>query len=233
MVCQVCNGRKAKRACPGVGSVPAAAPAAKTGEICPVCCGTKRLVEIKCPSDCVYLASARVHPPAAVTRQRERDYRFALSLLRQLTPATAETLVLIQAVLQQYRITSIPPLTDADVAEAASALVATLNTAAHGVIYEHQPASLVAQRVMQEIKAALVRSEAQGRHGLEREAIAALRRVQDAARHAAEALEGGATAYLDFLTRLPHELKAIAGDAGQRVAQVDEPATESPRIILP
>ena len=44
MVCPLCGERKAKRACPALNR-----------HICAVCCGTKRLVEINCPADCVYL----------------------------------------------------------------------------------------------------------------------------------------------------------------------------------
>ncbi len=53
MTCPLCSQRKARRACPALGH-----------QICAVCCGTKRLTQIPCPSDCVYLASAREHPPA-------------------------------------------------------------------------------------------------------------------------------------------------------------------------
>ena len=54
MTCPLCGARKARRACPGVGR-----------DICAVCCGTKRLVEIRCPATCGYLQSARVHPAAS------------------------------------------------------------------------------------------------------------------------------------------------------------------------
>ena len=42
-------------------------------EICPVCCGTKRESEIRCPETCGYLSSSRAHPPAQVRRQQEGD----------------------------------------------------------------------------------------------------------------------------------------------------------------
>jgi hypothetical protein len=61
MVCPLCGLRRARRACPALGK-----------QICAVCCGTKRLVEIQCPSDCVYLAVSREHPPAAVVRGAAR-----------------------------------------------------------------------------------------------------------------------------------------------------------------
>ena len=42
--CPLCDARKGRRACPAKGAL-----------ICPQCCGTKRLVLIDCPSDCVFL----------------------------------------------------------------------------------------------------------------------------------------------------------------------------------
>ena len=48
MLCPLCGKRNARRACPALGHL-----------ICAVCCGTKRLTEIACPSDCGYLATAR------------------------------------------------------------------------------------------------------------------------------------------------------------------------------
>ena len=81
MRCPICQTRPAKRQCPARGDM-----------ICAVCCGTKRLVEIRCPSDCGYLAS---RPPASAGRRPatararcgpaaagdERAHRTAVALL--------------------------------------------------------------------------------------------------------------------------------------------------------
>ena len=61
-VCPLCGARRAKRACPGVSR-----------DICAVCCGTKRLTEIRCPVDCGYLAVSREHPPASTVKQHQLD----------------------------------------------------------------------------------------------------------------------------------------------------------------
>jgi len=42
-------------------------------QICAICCGTKRLTQIACPSDCAWLATAREDPAAAVRRQQQGD----------------------------------------------------------------------------------------------------------------------------------------------------------------
>ena len=75
MTCSLCGQRKARRACPALGR-----------QICAVCCGTKRLTEIKCPSDCAYLVSSHEHPPAVVIRQHQRDVRAVRPVPAQLRP---------------------------------------------------------------------------------------------------------------------------------------------------
>ncbi|MDT3738854.1 MAG: hypothetical protein RO257_05065 [Candidatus Kapabacteria bacterium] len=47
VMCLSCNDSKGKRDCPALN-----------GMICSVCCGTKRLKEIQCPDDCLYLESS-------------------------------------------------------------------------------------------------------------------------------------------------------------------------------
>jgi hypothetical protein len=44
--CVYCHKTKGKRSCPGLG-----------GLICPTCCGQHRVIQIACPSDCVYLGA--------------------------------------------------------------------------------------------------------------------------------------------------------------------------------
>src|SRR5262245_36849038 len=46
--CPLCSERAGKRYCP-----------AKETQICAVCCGTKREIEIDCPSSCTYLKASR------------------------------------------------------------------------------------------------------------------------------------------------------------------------------
>src|SRR5581483_7578127 len=54
MACAICQIRRPKRSCPGVG-----------GAICSICCGQEREVSIACPLDCEYLQDARRHEKAA------------------------------------------------------------------------------------------------------------------------------------------------------------------------
>ena len=128
MLCPSCGQRKARRACPALGA-----------SICPVCCGTKRLVDIKCPSDCGYLASAREHPAAVVRRRQERDVEQLLPTIRHLTERQYQIFFLFHSLIARFTPHGFTRLVDADVADAASAVAATLETAARGVIYEHTP----------------------------------------------------------------------------------------------
>ena len=104
--CPLCGARKAKRECPALGRV-----------ICAVCCGTKRLTEIPCPDSCSYLTAARTHPAATVQRRHERDLRFFLPLVADLTEPQSRLVLLFQAVLLRHAAQAIPAVLDPDVAE--------------------------------------------------------------------------------------------------------------------
>lgn len=199
-----------------------------------MCCGSKRLVSIPCPDACVYLASARAHPPAVVVRQRERDARFIVPLVHDLAESAYVLWMMLQEVVKRYRPTAIPPLKDADVAEAAASLASTLETASRGIIYEHRPSNLAAERLAHELKSVLEgAAKSSGRPALvERHGPEALRRLERAAREARTQLEPSETAYLDLLERLPYP--APDGEDGAP-GSAERPAGEdaAPRIIVP
>jgi hypothetical protein len=171
MVCSICETRKAKRACPALGR-----------QICAICCGTKRIVEIACPSDCMYLASARTHPPAIVQRQQEQDRAMMLPLLQGLSERQARVFLMLAAVTARHQGDAIQKLNDEDIAQAAGALAATLETAGRGIVYEHQPTSLPASRLMGELKALVEEVSRNAGSAIERDAALALRRIEQAAK---------------------------------------------------
>jgi hypothetical protein len=230
MVCPLCGVRKAKRACPALG-VPGAATAlgAPLGarQICPVCCGTKRLVEINCPSDCVYLASARSHPPAVVQRRQERDRAQLLPLLQGLTERQARLFLMLAALVSRHQSDALQKLVDDDVAQASEALAATLETAGRGIVYEHRPAALPAERLMTELKALVAEISREGGSGIERDAAVALRRIELAARESAKA-QPGAAEFQQLLIRM------LAGPAGPGTAEpADAPTAQASSLIIP
>ena len=141
VVCPLCGEQKARRACPALGK-----------QICAVCCGTKRLTQIACPSDCVYLAVAREHPPAVAVRRQQHDVAALVRYMRDLSERQSQLFFLIVTFLLRYQPPELHPLIDEDVAEAMGALAATFETAARGVIYEHRAASLSAERLVSGLK---------------------------------------------------------------------------------
>src|SRR4026207_666456 len=151
MSCPICHTRKPRRACPALQQT-----------ICPICCGTKRLTEIQCPDDCVYLTSAREHPAAVVKRQQEHDFAILLPTLQGLTERQHQLFFLFQSVIARHTPEGFSRLLDDDVAEAAGAGAATLGTGARGVIYEHAAPSRPGQRLASEMKAMLADMEKQG-----------------------------------------------------------------------
>ncbi len=213
--CPVCRDRKPKRSCPALGQT-----------ICTVCCATKRLAEINCPPDCVYLSSAKAHPPAVVQRRQERDLGFLLPLISSLTEAQSRLVVLLQSAIVRHAEGASPPLYDVDVADAAAAVAATLETARKGIIYEHQAVSLPAQGLTTELRQvleALVTQNPTLVARLERDAAIALRQIEQGARTAEHALAGDeAPVYLKLLERVfagqPGEIGTTPGDAAAATA---------------
>ena len=171
MLCPLCNHRKAKRACPALNR-----------QICAVCCGTKRLVEINCPSDCGYLSSARSHPPAVVQRQQEMDRAMLLPLLQGLSERQARLFLMLAALMSKHQSEGLQKLVDDDIAQATGALASTLETAGRGIVYEHRPASVAASRLMTELKTMVDEVVKNAGSALERDAAIALRRIEHAAK---------------------------------------------------
>ena len=216
MSCPLCSTRPAKRRCPALQQ-----------EICPACCGAKRIVEIRCPDDCAYLASARRHPAAAVQRQHELDVALLLPAMSGFTDRQSRFFFLFQSIAVRHPGEVLRPLVDADVAEAASATAATLETASRGVIYEQAPAAPNAQdlagafgRAFEEI----VQQVKGPRTPLERDAARALRGIEEAARRVGTIAGDARTGFLSLLRRM----------LGAPNAGAPAPRQEAgPSIILP
>src|SRR5688572_3913875 len=171
MLCPLCRTRKARRACPALGQT-----------ICTVCCGTKRLIEISCPSDCAHLAAAREHPAAIIRRRQEHDVALLMPTIRHFTERQQQLFFLFHAVIARHAPEGFARLNDDDIAQAAAAEAATLETAARGVIYEHAAESPVAQRLGAEFKTMLDEVRQHGSTIYDREAAIALRAIEAGAR---------------------------------------------------
>jgi hypothetical protein len=214
MLCPICQTRKAKRLCPALGN-----------QICPVCCGTKRLVDIACPSDCGYLSTARVHPPAVVQRQQDLDRAILLPLLQGLSERQARLFLMLAATASRFRPEALQKLVDDDIAEAAGALASTLETASKGILYEHRPASAVASRLWTELKGVVDEIVKNAGSSLERDAAIALRRIE----HGAKMMSAARADTSEFQHLLVRVLAPQAGSEPQR----DDPASAPSPLIIP
>jgi hypothetical protein len=195
MICPLCRQRKAKRACPGLGH-----------DICAVCCGTKRIVEIACPATCIYLEHAHRYPAASVRRQQESDLTVLMAALGRVSEPQLELFFLIQASILKFlataRAQSGATVTDADVAEAAGAIAATFETAARGVVYEHSAQSTVAESLRRELMTVLNEIRRGGGSRFEREAADVLRGIERGAAHATLPAGAGPLDYLSLVARV-------------------------------
>ena len=218
MTCGVCSQRKGRRSCPALRQT-----------ICTVCCGTKRLVEIACPDDCPHLASAREHPPAVVKRQQQEDVAALLPGIRHLTERQSQLFFLFHTAIARHKPEGFGRLDDEDVAQAACAVAATLETSSRGVIYEHRAQSTTAQRLVSDLTALLAEIRSQGATVHDGEAAVVLRAIEEGARDARRATPGrqagGETAYLAMIGRLLQ----MRGAARPSEAPADPPSS----LILP
>jgi hypothetical protein len=192
MTCPSCGRRKGRRDCPALRA-----------SICTICCGTKSLVEIDCPETCVHLATAREHPAAVVKKQQERDVALLLPSISHLTERQHQLFFLIHSVIARHKPEGFNRLLDDDVAQAAGAVAATLETAARGVLYEHTPASLPAQRLAKEITAMLAEVRSHGTRVYDGEVAIALRAIERGAKDAHKQPVDD-SAYLSLVGRLLH-----------------------------
>jgi hypothetical protein len=218
MTCPLCHSRPAKRQCPALGQ-----------SICSVCCGTKRLVEIRCTRDCAYLASARRHPAASVQRQHEFDVALILPAMTGFSDRQSRFFFLFQSVLVRHPSDPLRPMLDEDVAEAARTTAATLETAARGLIYEQSAATLNAQELSASFRGSFdeISQQVQGpRTPLERDAARALRGVEEAARRVGPIVGDPRAGFLALVQRMLGSQAAGADQAGAR-------PKDEPSIILP
>ena len=142
MKCKICNTRKPRRYCPGIG-----------GDICSICCGSEREVTVSYPLDCPYLVEARQHdkpPVAAAGPLPNQDVRISEEFLRDHEPL----LIFLGAKLLEASL-EMAGVVDSDVQEALESLIRTYRTLESGLYYETRPANLLAAGIHQKIQDAV------------------------------------------------------------------------------
>jgi hypothetical protein len=219
MPCLLCQQRQARRQCPALGR-----------KICAVCCGTKRLVEIACPPTCGHLAAAEAHPPASVRRQQERDLAFIMATREGLSSTQSDLYWAVLTFVAGFRSDALAKIIDEDLAEGAASLAATYETASRGLIYEHRPQSLIAQRFVTDMKAFLgnlaAEADAATARHLERDAATVLRHLERGAREAQKRVDEGPATALEIIARV------VTAAARSRASESDGSRVEPPRSLL-
>ena len=136
MKCILCDKRKPKRFCP-----------AKRAQICPVCCGEKRGVEINCPLDCRYFVEGQKQHHKKIVQQRVRK-EGARSYVRraELYARNPEIFARIEMTFaRSFRENK--ELKDQDLVTALELVSNTLETEKKGLLYQHQGDNSYANRV--------------------------------------------------------------------------------------
>ena len=138
--CAACDHRKGRRACPAKGAA-----------ICSACCGSKRRVDIDCPSDCVWLEGAHAGSWEGRETERRRDARRFAPHLQRLSREQTDLFFLALVGLGAMRGRR-RDLDDTLLAAAVGALRKTVDTRQKGILYEHPAEDLRAQGLVQELR---------------------------------------------------------------------------------
>jgi hypothetical protein len=209
VTCPLCRERKGKRACPAKGET-----------ICAPCCGSKRLIEIDCPSDCVYLTGA--HAPAWEGRETERvrDMRRIAPYVQGFSETQGHLLTIALVGLGGIR-SRHRDLSDRLLLDAVVALRKTQETRGHGILYDHAAEDLRAQGLVGDLRRLFEAKDEAGKIvtpddadllkvllGLEAAIGGALR-------------EGGSADFLDTVARIADQMRRES--AGRRAPVIVAP----------
>ena len=142
MRCVICDERKPRRHCPGVG-----------GDICSICCGNERERSISCPPDCEYLREARRHERRAGIDLE--DFPNAdLQVTEEFLYERRDLMTLLGAAILGAAVEA-GAAVDSDAREAIDALIQTGRTLQSGLLYERRPDNPIARAIQDGVKRAL------------------------------------------------------------------------------
>jgi len=132
MKCFLCNERKAKRYCP-----------AKSRNICAVCCGEKRGIEINCPDDCRYFIKGQNYQQKKITNLRiKKDGIVAFQKKAELYRKDPQLFAKIEfALVDAYNQNN--RLLNIDVVSALEIVLKTLKSESKGLLYKHKSEDMV------------------------------------------------------------------------------------------
>jgi hypothetical protein len=142
VLCRLCETRKPRRYCPGVG-----------GDICSICCGTEREQTVHCPFECPFLQEARKHeaaPIASLDDFPNTDIKVTEQFLKDHEPL----LIWLTASLFRASVQT-PGAVDNDIRAGLDALIRTYRTLQSGLYYESRPENPMAATIMDRMKEAV------------------------------------------------------------------------------
>jgi hypothetical protein len=168
-----------------------------------------------------------------VVRQQQHDLGLIVQFMRDLNERQSQLFLLVAHLILAYEPPELQPLRDEDVAEACDALAATYETAVRGVIYDHRPASLSAERLASALKPKLAEAGTGGGTPFERDAALVLRRMADSARDARVRHGDDRRAFLDLVARVIPTRAGEERDAGRGTGDAEKPEGSGSRLILP
>jgi hypothetical protein len=162
-LCKICGVRRARRACPGLGS------SGSTELICPTCCGEGREETISCPLDCEYLREARLHEQHRDTEHQHspKETRHAdIEVTEDFLRRHEEVIAFLGMALAQAGLETAGAV-DTDLVSALDAMIRTHRTLHTGLVYETRAEDRVAADVQVHIERSIAewqhaRSEKQG-----------------------------------------------------------------------
>jgi hypothetical protein len=153
---------------------------------------------------------------------------FLMAMQEGLSPAQSELYWAVLTFVVGFRSDPLAKVVDEDLADGAASLAATYETAGRGVIFEHRPQSLIAQRFVTDLHAFLgqlaAQSPAVARH-LERDAAVVLRRLEAGARNVRKSVDEGPSTALDIVSR-------VVNAARRPASKGSEPVVEPPRPMI-
>ena len=140
MKCILCDLRKAKRFCP-----------AKNQQICAICCGEKRVLEIDCPESCEYLKAGRARESAEYGKRLRTLDKTQLERHRRVLTQYQEVVAHLEYTLSHERLLS-RDLADKDAAQAIDMLLDAYRTEDKGVLYEKTSDNLRVDALRRELR---------------------------------------------------------------------------------
>jgi hypothetical protein len=149
MKCKICELRKPRRHCPGIGA-----------DICSICCGNEREVSIDCPFECPYLQEARAHEkylPIDKDKLPNSDIVLSDSFLHR-----HEELIAFFAYTLMIAVMKTPAVVDADVRDALDSLTRTYRSLSSGLYYDSHPVNPYADGVYKNMREAIAEIQSEG-----------------------------------------------------------------------